>query len=85
MPPPAVEVSFMLEDVVNWINSKHGKTFHPVLKAAIIHFELVRVHPFITANSKTAQLLTFLIMALDNYHFHHFICLEEYFDQDPLQ
>ncbi len=84
-PPPAVEVSFMLEDMVNWINSKTGKSFHPVIKAGIIHFEVLRVHPFLNANSKTSQLLTFLILALDNYHFHHFLSLEEYYAKDPTE
>jgi Fic family protein len=84
-PPPAVEVSFMLEDLVHWINSKEGKNCHPVIKAAIIHFEIVRIHPFLAANSKTAQLLDKLVLALDNYYFHNFISLNEYFDQDPLR
>lgn len=84
-PPPAVEVSFLLEDLESWINSKEGRAFHPVIKAAIVHFEVMRVHPFLAANSKTAQLLSWLILSLDNYHFHQFISLNEYYDQDPLK
>lgn len=84
-PPPAVEISFMLEDLVNWINSKSGKNVHPVIKSAIIHFEIMRIHPFLNANSKTAQLLSYLILALDNYHFQFFFCIEEYFESDLLK
>lgn len=84
-PPPAVEISYMLEDLVNWINSRSGKDTHPVIKAAIVHFELVRIHPFLAANSKTAQLLTWLTLSLDEYFYHNFISLNEYFDQDPLK
>jgi Fic family protein len=84
-PPPAVEVSYMLEDLVNWINSRDGKNTHPVIKAAIIHFEIIRIHPFIAANSKTAQLLTWLILCLDEYFFQYFISPNEYFDHDSLK
>lgn len=84
-PPPAVEVSFMLEDLIGWINSKEGRAFHPVIKAAVIHFELMRIHPFLAANSKTAQLLTWLVLSLDDYYFDDFISLNEYFDHDPLR
>lgn len=84
-PPPSVEIPFILEDLVNWVNSKEGKDFHPVIKAGIIHFEINRIHPFLDANPKTAQLVTFLILALDNYHFQGYFCLEEFFDQDPIK
>jgi Fic family protein len=84
-PPPAVEVSFMLEDLVSWVNSKDGRNFHPVIKSAVIHFEIMRIHPFLGANSKTAQLLNRMVLALDDYYFHDFMTLNEYFDQDPVK
>lgn len=84
-PPPAVEVGFMLEDLVNWVNSRQGKAFHPVIKAGIIHFEMIRIHPFTATNAKTTQLLTYLVLSLDNYHFHQYLCLEEFYDHSPLR
>ena len=44
-PPPAIEVSYLIEDLVDWINSDDGKEVHPIIKAGIIHYEIARIHP----------------------------------------
>ncbi len=33
------------------------KTFHPVVKAALLHGEFVKIHPFIDGNGRTSRLL----------------------------
>src|SRR5256885_3213283 len=42
---PAAEVPYLVEDLVNWVNSDEVKEVHPILKAGIIHYELARIHP----------------------------------------
>lgn len=84
-PPPAAEVPFLMEDLLNWVNSKEGQQTHPIIKAAIIHFELFRIHPFVTGNSQVSRLLSKLILYLDKYDFKEMFCIEEYFNQDPMR
>jgi Fic family protein len=83
-PPPAAEVPFLVEDLINWINSDETKEFHPVLKAGIVHYELARIHPFVEGNGRTARALATLLMFLDGYDIRKFFSLEEYFDENPM-
>lgn len=83
-PPPAVEVPYLVEDLVNWINSDEAKAMHPVIKAGIIHYELARIHPFADGNGRVARAVATLIMFLDDYDIRKFFSFEEYFDENPM-
>lgn len=83
-PPPAAEVPYLIEDLVNWINSDQARDTHPVIKAGIIHYELSRIHPFIDGNGRTARAVATLVMFLDDYDIRKFFSLEEYFDGNPM-
>lgn len=84
-PPPAPEVPFLVEDLVNWVNTDETREMHPVIKAAIIHYELSRIHPFVEGNGRVARAVAMLVMYLDGYDLHRFFSLDEYFDDDPMQ
>ncbi|MBI3109489.1 Fic family protein [Candidatus Daviesbacteria bacterium] len=83
-PPPAVEVPYLVEDLVNWINSDEAKAAHPVIKAGIIHYELARIHPFTDGNGRVARAVATLVMFLDGYDIRKFFSFEEYFDENPM-
>ncbi|MBI2600369.1 Fic family protein [Candidatus Daviesbacteria bacterium] len=83
-PPPAVEVPYLIEDLVNWINTDETKEIHPVIKAGIIHYELARIHPFVDGNGRVARAVATLVMFLDNYDIRKFFSFEEYFDENPM-
>ena len=84
-PPPAVEVPYLVEDLVNFINSDEGKQIHPILKAGIIHYEIARIHPFVDGNGRVARSVATLVMFLDGYDIRKFFYFEEYFDENPMQ
>lgn len=83
-PPPAAEVPYLVEDLVNWINEDETKDVHPVIKAGVIHYELARIHPFVEGNGRTARAVATLILFLDNYDIRKLFSLEEYFDNNPM-
>ncbi len=83
-PPPAAELPFLVEDLVSWINSDEVKELHPIIKAAIIHYELSRIHPFVDGNGRASRAVATLIMFLDGYDIRKFFSLEEYFDENPM-
>ena len=83
-PPPAVEVPYLIEDLIGWINSDEAKQVHPILKAGIIHYEVARIHPFVDGNGRVARAIATLIMFLDNYDIRKFFSFEEYFDENPM-
>lgn len=84
-PPSAVEVSFQLEDLFVWLASAEAKEMHPVLKAGAVHYELVRIHPFLDGNGRVARALATLILFKEGYDVKRFFSLEEYYDSDALR
>ncbi len=84
-PPPAVEVPFLVEDLVNWINGEESREVHPVIKAGIVHYEFSRMHPFVDGNGRVARALSTLVMFLEGYDIRKFFSLEEHFDDDPMR
>lgn len=83
-PPPAAEVPYLVEDLLNWINGDESKELHPVVKAGILHYELARIHPFTEGNGRTARAVATLLMFLEGYDIRKLFSLEEYFDQNPM-
>lgn len=81
-PPPAIEVPFQIDDFVSWLESLAKDDMHPVIKAGITHYELVRIHPFVDGNGRMARSVATLVLFLDNYDIKKFFSLEEYFDRD---
>lgn len=79
-PPMAVAVPFQIKDLIEFINTE-AET-HAVLKAGAVHFELVRIHPFVDGNGRVARALSTLILFTDGYDIRRFFSLEEYFDSD---
>ena len=79
-PPAATLVSGQIKDLIAFINSLENKDINPVLKSGIVHYELVRIHPFVDGNGRVARALSTLILFLEGYDIRKFFSLEEYFD-----
>lgn len=84
-PPPAAEVPYLIEDLINWVNSEEAKLVYPAIKAAIIHFEIYRIHPFKDASNQVGRLLALLILRLEDYGLENFLSLENYLDESSHQ
>jgi len=83
-PPPPIEIPFLMREYIYWLNKDDKDTIHPVLKAGIVHHELVRIHPFIDGNGRVARVLATLILFLGGYDIRRFFSLEEYYDRDAI-
>lgn len=82
-PPPSIEVSFLIEDFFAWLGSPEGGEFHPILRAAISHYILVAIHPFVEGNGRVARAFATLILLKEGYDTKRFFSLEEHFDGNP--
>lgn len=82
-PPPFVEVPFLINDFFLWLNSPVAAEVHPILRAAIAHYILVAIHPFVEGNGRTARAFASLILQKEGYDIKKFFSLEEHFDNDP--
>ncbi len=62
VPPDAGSVPSMMYDFARWLESDVAKALHVVEFAALAHFKLVNIHPFVDGNGRTARLLMNLIL-----------------------
>ncbi len=83
-PPPSIEVPFLMREFLYWVNKVNKDEIHPVLKAGIVHHEMVRIHPFIDGNGRVARSLATLVLFLGGYDIRRFFSLEEYYDRDAV-
>ena len=74
-PPPAIEVPYQISDFLEWLNKTSKDDMHPVLKAGITHYELVRIHPFIDGNGRMARAAATLVLFFDDYDIRKFFSL----------
>ena len=83
-PPPAIEVPFLMREFLYWINKMTEDDVHPIIKAGIVHHELVRIHPFIDGNGRVSRALATLILFIGKYDIRKFFSLEEFYDKDAV-
>lgn len=81
-PPPPLEVPFLMREFIYWVNNTDKSEMHPIIKAGIIHHEMVRIHPFIDGNGRVSRVVATLILLLGGYDIRRFFSLEEYYDRD---
>ena len=82
-PPSPLEVPYALTEFFSWLNSEEGRRVHPLIRAGILHYELVRIHPFTDGNGRATRAMALLLLFLEGYEIKKFFSLEEYYDRNP--
>ncbi|NXH99808.1 FICD transferase, partial [Pachycephala philippinensis] len=67
IPPHPQDVEKQMEEFVQWMNSEDATSLHPVEFAALAHYKLVYIHPFVDGNGRTSRLLMNLILMQAGY------------------
>ncbi|MBF0330246.1 MAG: Fic family protein [Nitrospirae bacterium] len=60
-PPDAVEVSQLMQELIDWMR-QNRKKLHSVELAAILHHRLANIHPFFDGNGRTSRLVMNIIL-----------------------
>ena len=79
IPPEYCDIPGLLDELIEYVNTTDD---HPLIVAAVVHYQLVTIHPFEDGNGRTARLLSGYIMDLNGYGFNGVGSLEEYFAYD---
>ena len=79
IPPEYCDVPDLLDELVTYVNTTDD---HPLIVAAIVHYQLVTIHPFEDGNGRTARLLSGYVLDINGYGFNGIGSLEEYFAYD---
>ncbi|WP_270418401.1 Fic family protein [Bacteroides intestinalis] len=67
IPPQPYLIEKQMEDFILRFKQMEKEKVHPVLIAAYLHDELVRIHPFIDGNGRTSRLLMNLYLLRHGY------------------
>jgi len=81
-PPPALEVPYLVADLIAWLNHPPQREIHPIIRAAITQYLLVAIHPFIEGNGRTSRAFAILPLYAEGYDIRRLFSLEEYFDRN---
>ncbi len=80
IPPEYSDIPALLDELVAYVNTTDD---HPLIVAAVVHYQLVTIHPFEDGNGRTARLMSGYILDYYGYGFNGIGSLEEYFAYDP--
>ena len=79
IPPEYIDIPELLDQLVEYVNTTDD---HPLIVAAVVHYQIVTIHPFEDGNGRTARLLSGYILDCNGYGFNGIGSLEEYFAYD---
>ena len=79
IPPEYCDIPALLDELVDYVNTTDD---HPLIVAAVVHYQLVTIHPFEDGNGRTARLMSGYILDSSGYGFNGIGSLEEYFAYD---
>lgn len=79
IPPEYTDIPGLLDELISYVNKTDD---HPLIVAALVHYQLVTIHPFEDGNGRTARLLSGYILDINGYGFNGIGSLEEYYAYD---
>lgn len=79
IPPMCDDVLPLLNELINYVNDSDD---HPLIKAAVVHYQMVTIHPFEDGNGRTARIVSDYVLDYYGYGFNQIGSLEEYFAYD---
>jgi Fic family protein len=66
VPPDALHVESEMQGFINWYRER-ALSLHPIERAARVHADFVKIHPFTDGNGRTSRLLMNLELMKDGY------------------
>jgi Fic family protein len=81
IPPPALDVSGLMFELLQWWN-KDAVQLSPVLSSAILHYRFESIHPFADGNGRTGRALALWELYRRGFDAHHIFSVDEYYWED---
>jgi Fic family protein len=66
MPPEFIHLNEEMQSFIKWYKTK-WKSLHPIERAARVHVDFVKIHPFVDGNGRTSRLLMNLELMKDGF------------------
>lgn len=78
--PDHTMVQSLMDTLLKFINE--NTHFHPVIKACIIHFYFVYIHPFFDGNGRTARAISYMYLLQNGYNFFKFFSISSVINEE---
>ena len=81
--PAPLALQGLMNTFVGWlnaVNSPGDERLNGLIIAALVHYEFVRIHPFIDGNGRTARFLASVVLLQHGYDFRNLFCITEYYN-----
>ena len=82
MPPEAKDIKVLINQMIKEFDNKTSKDIPIPIKAGIIEYEFVTIHPFWDGNGRTSRLLANYILKAYGYDLKGFYVMEEFYDKN---
>lgn len=82
MPPEAKDVENLIKQMIKEFNSKDSNDIPIPIKAGILAYEFVTIHPFWDGNGRCSRLLATYILKAYHYDLKGFYVMEEFYDKN---
>lgn len=66
IPPDYIKIPELMEKLI--LNYEIWDKYHPIIQAALLHGELVKIHPFVDGNGRTSRLIMNLDLMNNGYN-----------------
>ena len=66
IPPDYIKIPELMEKLI--LNYETWNRYHPIIQAALLHGELVKIHPFVDGNGRTSRLVMNLDLMNNGYN-----------------
>lgn len=83
-PPGPAETPGAVQSFLSWLNAEPNGAVEldPVITAGIVHYEIVRIHPFADGNGRVARAVETWMLYQRGFDTHHILALDEWFLRD---
>ncbi|PIR25280.1 MAG: Fic family protein [Deltaproteobacteria bacterium CG_4_10_14_0_2_um_filter_43_8] len=78
-PPPPEKLDQLMESLYQWMNFEALDVvfLHPVVKASMIHFYTVYIHPFVDGNGRMSRALMYYYLLKKQYAFFQYVSISK--------
>lgn len=81
LPPEPKDLPGLMEDLITWINAPEQLSLVTPIKAGIILYQFLTIHPYMDGNGRTARMFATYIMRRGGLGLKGLFVLERYYDR----
>lgn len=81
-PPEHRDVPFLMEDLVAWMNAPHNVDVAAPIKAGIVMWQFLTIHPYMDENGRTARMIATYLLRRGGYGLKGLFVLEHFYDRN---